>query len=128
MELEEWRIVEGASVWATKSLEIIEGALSSTVEATTIAREEITQELLPFGVVSLVTLLASRIHCLSTNFGCIVSCPGHRLGVAHYWRRNKRWSTCAQMPLVWRSGRVSCLCSALRLRRSGLRRNAYGAT
>lgn len=50
------RFVEGAYVWATKSLEIIEGSLASTVEATMIPRASIVQELLPFGAVCLVPL------------------------------------------------------------------------
>lgn len=44
----------GASVRATKSLEIIEGSLVAIGEAVAIARASITWEMLPFGTVILI--------------------------------------------------------------------------
>lgn len=50
-------MVEGASIRATKSLEIIEGSLVAIGEAVAIARASITREILPFGVVILILFL-----------------------------------------------------------------------
>lgn len=47
-------MVKGASVRATKSLEIIEGSLVAIGEAVAIARASITWEMLPFGTVILI--------------------------------------------------------------------------
>jgi hypothetical protein len=47
-EAEERKLIEGASTWADKSLEIIECSLANFREVVLIARASVTQELLPF--------------------------------------------------------------------------------
>jgi hypothetical protein len=54
MESEERKLVEGACARAGKSLERIESSLANFGEAVSIARSLVTQELLPFGTISLL--------------------------------------------------------------------------